>query len=142
MRAIMSKLCLTLLGIVVFLGAQAGVAAGPARDPGVRGGSPGAGAPLAGLSADEQEYFAAGLDEFSEAEGVGDGLGPRFNLDGCGGCHMQPAIGGSSPPVNPQVAVATAFGSSNTVPSFITISNETVGAVCTRSMSLSRSSCS
>ena len=48
-------------------------------------------------------------------------MGPRFNLDGCAGCHMQPAVGGSSPAVNPQVAVATAFGARNTVPSFITL---------------------
>jgi CxxC motif-containing protein (DUF1111 family) len=91
-----------------------------ARDPGVRTGAPGAGQPLPNLSTSERGYFDAGLADFSEQEGVGDGLGPRFNLDGCGGCHMQPAIGGSSPPVNPQVAVATAFGSRNTVPSFIT----------------------
>jgi CxxC motif-containing protein (DUF1111 family) len=116
----MSKLFLTLLGIVVFLGAQAGLAAGPARDPGVRGGLPGAGAPLAGLSADEKDYFDAGLDDFSEAESVGDGLGPRFNLDGCAGCHSQPAIGGTAPAVNPQVTVATAFGARNVLPSFIT----------------------
>jgi CxxC motif-containing protein (DUF1111 family) len=47
-------------------------------------------------------------------------LGPRFNLDGCAGCHSQPAIGGSSPAVNPQVAVATAFGARNIVPFFVT----------------------
>jgi CxxC motif-containing protein (DUF1111 family) len=34
---------------------------------------------------------------------------------------MQPAVGGSSPAVNPQVGVATAFNSRNTVPSFITL---------------------
>jgi CxxC motif-containing protein (DUF1111 family) len=31
-----------------------------------------------------------------------------MNLDGCAGCHSQPAIGGSSPAVNPQVAFANA----------------------------------
>jgi len=31
-----------------------------------------------------------------------------MNLDGCGGCHLQPAIGGSSPAKNPQVAFANA----------------------------------
>jgi CxxC motif-containing protein (DUF1111 family) len=46
-------------------------------------------------------------------------MGPRFNLDGCGGCHEAPAIGGSSPAVNPQVELATAFGARNAVPSFI-----------------------
>jgi len=90
-----------------------------ARDPGVRGGPPGAGGPLPGLTADEGAFFANGLEDFAEAEGVGDGLGPRFNLDGCGGCHVQPATGGTSPAVNPQVAVATAFGARNVVPSFV-----------------------
>ena len=48
------------------------------------------------------------------------GLGPRFNLDSCGGCHAQPAVGGSSPAVNPQVALANKFGADNVVPFFIT----------------------
>jgi CxxC motif-containing protein (DUF1111 family) len=91
-----------------------------ATDPGVRSGAAGAGSPITGLSSYEQEYFAAGLDDFSEAEGLGDGIGPRFNLDGCAGCHSQPAIGGTAPPVNPQIAVATAFGARNQIPSFIT----------------------
>jgi CxxC motif-containing protein (DUF1111 family) len=89
-------------------------------DPGVRGGAAGAGQPLPGLTANEAIFFDVGLDDFNEAEGIGDGLGPRFNLDGCGGCHFQPAAGGSSGPVNPQVAIANAFGARNTVPSFIT----------------------
>jgi CxxC motif-containing protein (DUF1111 family) len=89
-------------------------------DPGVRGGPAGAGDHLPGLGPNEVEFFEDGLADFAEAEGVGDGLGPRFNLDGCGGCHIQPAIGGTSPAVNPQVAIATAFGARNTVPSFIT----------------------
>jgi CxxC motif-containing protein (DUF1111 family) len=90
-------------------------------DPGVRPGANGAGAPLPGLSANELVFFDAGRDDFAEAEGVGDGLGPRFNLDGCGACHLQPDIGGTSGTVNPQVAAATAFGANNTVPSFITL---------------------
>ena len=49
-----------------------------------------------------------------------DGLGPTFNLDSCSGCHSQPAIGGTSPATNPQVAVATLMGAKNVVPSFIT----------------------
>jgi len=79
-----------------------------ARDPGVRGGPPGAGGPIAGLTANEIRFFELGLEDFNEAEDVADGLGPRMNLDGCGGCHSQPAIGGSSPAVNPQVAFANA----------------------------------
>jgi CxxC motif-containing protein (DUF1111 family) len=47
------------------------------------------------------------------------GLGPRFNLNSCAGCHAQPAPGGSSPQSNPQVALATSFGAKNTIPPFI-----------------------
>ncbi|MET0498112.1 MAG: di-heme oxidoredictase family protein [Steroidobacteraceae bacterium] len=90
-------------------------------DPGVRGGPPAAGHPLPNLTASELAFFEAGLEDFEEAEGIGDGLGPRFNLDGCGGCHLQPAVGGTSGPINPQVGVATAFGARNTVPPFITV---------------------
>jgi len=90
-----------------------------AVDPGVRLGAPAAGEPLAGLTASQMEAFAAGRTAFSEAEGVADGLGPRFNLDSCVGCHAQPAAGGTSPPVNPQVAIATAFGARNGVPAFL-----------------------
>jgi CxxC motif-containing protein (DUF1111 family) len=89
-------------------------------DPGPRGGDPGAGGAIPGLSTDEQNFFTAATDVFNEVDAVANGLGPRFNLDGCGGCHAHPASGGSSPPTNPQVAVATAMGAKNTVPSFIT----------------------
>src|SRR5712691_1189885 len=91
-----------------------------ARDPGVRGGAAGAGAPIAGLTRSELALFNAGKDEFAQAEEVADGLGPTMNLDGCAGCHLQPAVGGTSPAVNPQVAFAAANGAANTVPSFIT----------------------
>jgi CxxC motif-containing protein (DUF1111 family) len=40
-----------------------------------------------------------------------------MNLDGCGGCHSQPAIGGTSPRINPQVAFATKDGGTNQFPS-------------------------
>src|SRR3989442_15948416 len=35
-------------------------AVSPARDPGVRGGSPGAGGPIHGLNTDERAFFSAG----------------------------------------------------------------------------------
>jgi CxxC motif-containing protein (DUF1111 family) len=92
-----------------------------ASDPGVRGGAAGAGGPLSGLTSSQLALFNVGRDDFEEVEGLGDGLGPRFNLDSCGGCHSQPATGGSSPATNPQVTVATAFGAKNTVPSFLTL---------------------
>jgi CxxC motif-containing protein (DUF1111 family) len=104
---------------MLLLGITPAVSADGARDPGVRGGPPAAGNPLAGLTQHELDFFDIGLEDFEEAEGIADGMGPRFNLDGCGGCHEQPAVGGSAPAVNPQFDLATAFGARNTVPSFI-----------------------
>src|SRR5262249_26587662 len=52
------------------------------------------------------EFFQDGLGRFQNVEtvsgGEDNGLGPRFNLDSCSGCHSQPAVGGTSPPSNPQ----------------------------------------
>ena len=90
-----------------------------ATDPGVRGGVSAAGAPLPGLTANQLALFSAGQGVFQEVEGITDGLGPRMNLDSCGGCHAQPAVGGTSPLVNPQVAFATSGGATNALPSFI-----------------------
>ena len=91
-----------------------------ARDPGARGGASGAGAPIAGLTGTELASFDAGKEDFEEEEGVADGLGPTMNLGSCAGCHLHPAVGGTSPAVNPQVAFATLDGATNAVPSFIT----------------------
>src|SRR4026209_2152810 len=88
-----------------------------AHDPGVRGGAPGTGGPIAGLTARENEFFLVGQEDFEEAEEVDEGLGPRMNLDGCAGCHAQPAVGGTSPVGNPQVAFATKDGGTNQFPS-------------------------
>jgi CxxC motif-containing protein (DUF1111 family) len=90
-----------------------------ARDPGPRLTPPDAGRPLAGLTRMEAAFFAAGKDEFEEAEAADEGLGPTLNLDSCLGCHSQPASGGTSPAVNPQVEFATKMGARNKVPSFI-----------------------
>jgi CxxC motif-containing protein (DUF1111 family) len=93
------------------------------RDPGIRGGLPGAGDPFTTLTAGEQDFFTNhGKPQFTQVEAVADGLGPRFNLDSCGGCHIQPAVGGSSPPPsigNPQVVRAATMAPGNTVPSFL-----------------------
>ena len=102
------------------------------HDPGVRGGPAGAGGPLAGLHSSELALFYAALGRFQEIDSVsgtindappgtqsGSGLGPRFNMNSCSGCHSQPAVGGTSPSKNPQVAVATLHGAQNAVPSFI-----------------------
>ena len=101
---------------------------GGAHDPGVRGGAPGAGSPIAGLTSNQLAFFNAGLANFNEVDSVsgtipntGSGLGPRFNAEGCAQCHAQPATGGTSPATNPQVADANDQGASNRIPSFITI---------------------
>jgi CxxC motif-containing protein (DUF1111 family) len=104
-------------------------------DPGPRPGPPSAGRPLPGLDANALAYFNAGAGRFMEIDSVsgtqpgatGSGLGPRFNMNSCAGCHAQPTPGGSSPSpaskqnpqVNPQIAVATAYGATNTIPPFI-----------------------
>ena len=99
-----------------------------ARDPGVRTGSNGAGGILQGieLGSLEQRIFSVGKEAFEEVASVQGtfpdteaGLGPRFNLDSCAGCHAQPDIGGTSPAINPQVEMAKKEGASNDVPPFI-----------------------
>jgi CxxC motif-containing protein (DUF1111 family) len=99
----------------------ASTASDVAVDPGVRGGGAGAGAPLADLTPAELGYFNTGLEDFEEEENVADGLGPRMNLDSCKGCHSQPATGGSSPAINPQVDFAVKLGGRDTVPSFLSL---------------------
>ena len=110
----------TLLIAAMLLAAGCATAPIGVTDPGVRGGPAGAGRPLPGLTSDELALFQAGLATFGEVDDVKGGLGPRFNLDSCAGCHAQPATGGSSPAANPEVAVATKGGARNSIPSFIT----------------------
>jgi CxxC motif-containing protein (DUF1111 family) len=111
-EAMRPKFAVPLLTIAVAslfaLGTQTAIGDWGARDPGVRGGDPGAGGHLDGLTGNEIRFFELGKEDFEEVEDVADGLGPRMNLDGCGTCHSQPAIGGTSPAVNPQVAFANA----------------------------------
>ncbi len=89
------------------------------KDPGVRGGPPGAGGPIPGLTPNELALFNEGIRRTTQLEAVCDscsdmplggdtgenpnlatltnssGLGARFNGDQCSVCHQQPAIGGS-----------------------------------------------
>jgi CxxC motif-containing protein (DUF1111 family) len=96
-------------------------------DPGVRGGAAGAGSPLASVAANNPAgslaFFNDALDAFEEVDTIADGgLGPRFNENSCAVCHAQPAVGGSSPAVNPQFTVISsgvASSATNTRPSFI-----------------------
>jgi CxxC motif-containing protein (DUF1111 family) len=115
--AIVVSAGIALLAFQVRISSQSAVVA---HDPGVRGGAAGAGDPLPGLTPHELEYFNAGKGEFEEAEEIDEGIGPTMNLDSCAGCHLQPAMGGSSPPVNPQFGFASKDGGTDTVPSFIT----------------------
>src|SRR5215475_2860491 len=91
-----------------------------AVDPGVRGGPPGAGGPIDGLTAAQQTYFTAALASFQVIETGPDGLGPGFNELSCAACHIAPAVGGASPTTIPQVADANTNGATNVIPSFIT----------------------
>jgi CxxC motif-containing protein (DUF1111 family) len=88
-------------------------------DPGPRNGPPLSGQPIRGLAPPEMQMFQQGLAAFTEIDNVADGLGPRFNLDSCAGCHGQPLPGGTSPARNPQVAVALKNGAANMIPPFI-----------------------
>jgi CxxC motif-containing protein (DUF1111 family) len=74
-------------------------------DPGVRGGAAGAGGPIKGLTQGELDFYnIAATPTFKEVDDVpNNGLGPRFNFNSCAGCHAFPAVGGSSPAMNPQV---------------------------------------
>ena len=98
------------------------------HDPGPRTDTPGAGGPLPTLNADEQNLFNKALVHFKEINSVDGkisgeesiGLGPTFNGNSCAMCHIQPAVGGTSPTVNPQVALAMLHGATSIVPSFIT----------------------
>ncbi|HVY38636.1 MAG TPA: di-heme oxidoredictase family protein [Polyangia bacterium] len=114
-------------------------------DPGVRGGAPGAGGPLPGLTPYEAALWNEGRFRTTEIEATCDtcsdvppgtpippdsprdttnsaGLGARYNANTCtSGCHSQPALGGTSPAVNPSYAFASAKGATNVVPFFETV---------------------
>jgi len=97
--------------------APTGSSSSTVSDPGPRGGNPSAGNPLPGLSSAQMAAFLDGQNRFQEVDAVTpNGLGPRFNSNSCSSCHAFPAVGGSSPHSNPQVAFAN---SRNQLPSFI-----------------------
>jgi CxxC motif-containing protein (DUF1111 family) len=114
-------------GCIAFLfAATLAFAQAPARDPGVREGV-NAGSAIAGLTPAQQSLFASGQATFRQLTsvtgsipGTRKGLGPVFNALSCAQCHSQPAIGGSSPAVNPQIGAAIARGAANQIPSFVT----------------------
>ncbi|HXW17124.1 MAG TPA: di-heme oxidoredictase family protein [Candidatus Acidoferrales bacterium] len=115
------------LVVAVLAAASIRTSAQPAKgpvDPGVRGGTAGAGNSLNNLTADETAFFRDGQGRFAEIEvvqgGPNTGLGPRFNSNQCFSCHSQPAMGGTSPAQNPLPDIAHLNGATNTVPWFIT----------------------
>jgi len=112
------------LPLILLLGSGPTQGQNTAQDPGPRGGEPGAGAAIAGLTSDQTAYFTDGQNRFQEIEsvtnGTNNGLGPTFNSNQCSSCHAQPAVGGTSPALNPQIAVATLESAANAIPSFIT----------------------
>src|SRR5579871_5079849 len=84
----------------ILLGWSAGStpASAAAADPGLRPASATDtfGNPVTGLTADQTTLFFNGQETFKEVEQVANGLGPRFNLDSCVGCHAFPTHGGSA----------------------------------------------
>jgi CxxC motif-containing protein (DUF1111 family) len=131
------KAKLVLLCAVAVVGYSSSLAQGQfvARDPGIRGGSVDAGGPLDGVTQNSSinSFFINALSRFEEVEvvqgGANNGLGPRFNLNQCAGCHAQPAVGGSSPSTsaypyvgpNPETVVFDLSGAQNTLPPFVTV---------------------
>jgi len=115
----LSLFIVVLTGVFVVQGQQT------AHDPGPRTGAPGSGNAINGLTSSQQAYYTDGQSRFQEIEsvqnGTHNGLGPTFNSNSCSSCHAQPGIGGSSPAVNPQIAVANLDGANNNIPSFITL---------------------
>jgi CxxC motif-containing protein (DUF1111 family) len=127
------------LSVTLVCFALAGIAISPLdaqTDPGPRPGPAAAGSFYPTLNANEQAFFNQAQLRFQEVDSVsgaitgesGVGLGPTFNGNSCAQCHAQPTIGGASPGLtspqnsiqNPQVALATLDGATNSVPSFIT----------------------
>ena len=113
-----------------------GAAFAQVNDPGVRSSTGvNAGQPLASVTnvPADLTFFQNGLAQFNEHQtvtGNNPGLGPRLNLDSCGGCHSQPAPGGTSPSANvfpnvganPQsqvIANGVVNGNFNTIPFFV-----------------------
>ena len=104
-----------------------------------------AGCFLPNLTATQTGLWFAGLSVFGDlvsvkgkpqapSKGVNGeplpGLGAYYNGNSCGMCHLQPAVGGSSPGVgtpsftgNPQYLVATHRGAKNTPPVFVNPNN-------------------
>ena len=93
-----------------------------ARDPGVRGGAGGSRGPDCRLERRRGRDVHGRPGRTSRRRRRSTtASGPRFNFVGCAGCHSQPAVGGTSPAVNPLFRVPGDLGfTGNVIPSFIT----------------------
>ena len=103
-------------------------------------GNAGAGLPLKGLTPGQGKFWGDSLVPFGQlatVDGETDpktgnptilGLGPAFNGVSCSTCHAFPTIGGTSPATNPQTALATLNGATNTIPTFVTTNGPVVEA--------------
>jgi len=131
--------------LILFLGALLCASITLAQtDPGVRGGAingqagatPTSPLPLPSVGQNSPqgslEFFQNGLGRFQDVEvvsgGANNGLGPRFNMNSCVGCHAQPTVGGSSPATNPEaevIANGIVNGRDNMIPPFITANGPT-----------------
>jgi CxxC motif-containing protein (DUF1111 family) len=77
-----------------------------------------------------QKFWGVGQNVFKQVFSVsgtlpgepGVGLGPTFNGNACAMCHIAPTLGGTSPSLNPEIAVANLDDATNTLPSFISAS--------------------
>src|SRR5262252_8562460 len=93
-----------------------------AIDPGVRGGSIGAGQFYSGITANQLAFANSGKKNFGEINSVQQagsiGLGPRFDSNQCSNCHVQPAIGGTTGFNNGLFQVYDLDGATNFMPFF------------------------
>src|SRR5258708_38232105 len=86
-KVVVALLILAIIGFVVFRDEfpLPNDSSSAARDPGVRGGAAGAGAPIAGLTRTELAFFNAGADALAAEAEASDGLRPAMHLGKCGG---------------------------------------------------------
>ena len=93
-----------------------------AIDPGVRGGTLGAGQFFSGLTANQLTVANNAKKTFGQIVAVQqagkNGLGPRFNSNQCSNCHAQPAVGGSTGPNNGLFQIYDLDGATNYMPFF------------------------
>src|SRR2546430_14405157 len=100
---IMTNIKLVVAGVLLAVAAAgaAGAQQFVARDPGVRGGPAGAGAPLAGLTPAQQAFFHAGATGVPDTDRPPQGPRPPFQPPSRGGGLIQPAMGGTRPAPKP-----------------------------------------